>query len=59
MPIDIAFGYRVAHLGFLVQGNSTTEDGKGNFGIWDQIKTMEWVQKNIANFGGDPLMVLF
>ena len=48
--------FRLAHLGFLVQG-TVGEDSKGNFGIWDQVKAMEWVNKNIAMFGGNPNQV--
>lgn len=38
-------------LGFL-----STEDEAcpGNWGIKDQVKALEWVQKNIAKFGGNP-----
>ncbi|CAK8694998.1 crystal protein-like [Clavelina lepadiformis] len=52
--IVVTTNYRVAHLGFLVQGEKGSEEAKGNFGFWDQIKTLEWVKQNIQNFGGDP-----
>jgi len=51
--IVVTTNYRVAQLGFLAFGTEG-EESLGNFGLHDQIKTLEWVQNNIKNFGGDP-----
>ena len=45
------FNYRVGAHGFLCLG---TKDIPGNAGMKDQVALLRWVQRNIANFGGNP-----
>ena len=52
--IMVSVRYRLGPLGFLSLG---TEDVPGNAGIRDQVMAMEWVQDNIARFGGNPDLV--
>lgn len=49
--VGVEINYRLSTLGFLAIPGT---DIKGNFGIGDQIVALEWVKKNIAQFGGDP-----
>ena len=48
--IVVTFNYRVGPYGFLTDGNHIS----ANNGLWDQVKALEWVQKHISQFGGDP-----
>src|SRR5205823_8658114 len=50
--VCVTIGYRVGAEGFLYLG-----DGLANLGLLDQIAALEWVQENIAAFGGDPANV--
>ncbi|OTB20383.1 hypothetical protein K445DRAFT_17661 [Daldinia sp. EC12] len=49
--VVVTVGYRLTTLGFLALNDGVTN---GNFGLADQINALEWVRKNIQDFGGDP-----
>lgn len=58
--VVVSVGYRLGVFGYF--GTQTLSDASpsgtsGNYGLLDQIKSLEWVQKNIASFGGDPSRV--
>lgn len=58
--VCVTFGYRVGPLGFLVHPELTRESpnhSSGNYGFMDQVAALNWVQRNIAAFGGDPSRV--
>lgn len=53
----VSFNYRVGPFGFFAHPELIAEAGEqasGNFGTLDQIEALKWIQKNIAQFGGDP-----
>ena len=55
--VVVNLNYRVGMLGFFAHPdlNAESPDGtSGNYGILDQIAALEWVKKNIGQFGGDP-----
>lgn len=55
--ILVTINYRLNLYGFLCHPLLSGEDPdgvSGNYGICDQIKALEWVHNNIAQFGGDP-----
>jgi carboxylesterase type B len=51
--IGVSFNYRVGAFGFL-PSSLTAKEGLLNAGLKDQALLLEWVQENIAEFGGDP-----
>lgn len=51
----IAINYRVGLFGFFAHEELTESDPAHptNFGLLDQVLALEWVNDNIAYFGGD------
>ena len=53
--VVVTINYRLGPFGYLAHPALTAEAGtSGNYGLLDQIAALEWVQDNIAFFGGDP-----
>ncbi|MBQ9328484.1 MAG: carboxylesterase family protein [Solobacterium sp.] len=55
--VAVNMGYRLGVFGFYADEELMAESEHhttGNYGLLDQIKALEWVQENIAQFGGDP-----
>lgn len=53
----VTINYRLGVFGFLTHPDLMAESGNnaaGNYGILDQIESLKWIKKNIAQFGGDP-----
>ncbi|KAJ6495967.1 sterol esterase [Mycena vulgaris] len=55
--IIVTPNYRLNALGFL-GGKQVGAAGISNLGLRDQIAALEWVQKYISTFGGDPERVI-
>lgn len=56
----VTFNYRLGNFGFFAYPELTKESdrrGAANFGVMDAIAALQWVQRNIARFGGDPKRV--
>ncbi|KAM9192019.1 liver carboxylesterase 1-like [Dugong dugon] len=49
--VVVTIQYRLGIWGFFSTGD---EHSRGNWGLLDQVAALHWVQKNIANFGGNP-----
>ena len=55
--ILVTVNYRLGRLGFFAfpgLSKEHPEEPKGNYAYMDQIAALQWVQQNIAAFGGDP-----
>jgi para-nitrobenzyl esterase len=54
--VVVSLNYRLGRLGFFAHPAllAANEGPVGNFGLMDQIAALQWVQRNVAAFGGDP-----
>ena len=56
--VYVTMNYRLGVMGWFkhpaVTQTGTPEDQSGNFATLDLIKSLEWIQKNIVAFGGNP-----
>lgn len=59
--VFVSINYRLGLLGFLAQrdfvGEAVDHPQTGNYGLQDQVAALQWVQRNITSFGGDPARV--
>ncbi|HXK05278.1 MAG TPA: carboxylesterase family protein [Verrucomicrobiae bacterium] len=59
--VFVSFNYRMNVFGFLAHPELTAESehhSSGNYAILDQIAALQWIQRNIDKFGGDPNTVM-
>ena len=55
--VVVTMNYRLGAFGFLAHPALTADsefESSGNYGIMDMVASLEWIQRNIAAFGGDP-----
>ena len=55
--VVVTINYRLGAFGYLAHPllrEESEHDASGNYGLLDQVAALQWVQRNIAAFGGDP-----
>jgi para-nitrobenzyl esterase len=56
-PVVVTFNYRLGTFGFFAHPELAKEsrrNASGNYGMMDAIAALQWVKRNISQFGGDP-----
>jgi len=55
--VFVSFNYRIGALGFMAHPELSAETpygASGNWGLLDQVAALQWINRNIGAFGGDP-----
>jgi para-nitrobenzyl esterase len=59
--VFVNFNYRVGAMGFMAHPELTEKSPhhqSGNYAFLDQVAALQWIQRNISKFGGDPGKVI-
>lgn len=52
--VVVSIPYRTGAFGFLSHPELNPDEPMANFGLWDSVAALRWIQNNIEQFGGDP-----
>lgn len=52
--VVVSIAYRQGAFGFFSHPELSHDEALANFGLWDIVASLQWVQQNIQQFGGDP-----
>jgi para-nitrobenzyl esterase len=55
--VVVTVEYRQGAFGFLSHPELSDDEAVANFGLWDIVAALQWIQNNIEAFGGDPSRV--
>ena len=51
--VVVSIAYRLGDFGFFAHPELNHGKAVANFGLWDQVAALQWIQDHIAAFGGD------
>ena len=55
--VVVSIAYRLGVFGFFSHPQLAANAVSSNFGLWDQLLALRWIQRHIKEFGGDPRRV--